>query len=276
MIKRRIYLYKKLYRRRFIIEGKDHGLFKNRTGETKQNNHGTTMKIIAYRGNNDIDVEFQDEHHYVKNTTYSNFKRGNVKNPYDKDLFGVGYLGVGKYKCKRDNEENLSEVYETWMGMLRRCYFDNAKFPAYYNCIVCDEWHNFQNFAKWYDENKYPVNERLHIDKDILYPNCHMYSPKTCLLTPQRINMLFMNKPNSRGLPNGIFKIKNGYRAEYQGNKIGKYNTLDEAYDAYSIVKENNIKKLADEYKDIIPKKLYDALYAYKVDINNDKNYKVS
>ena len=160
--------------------------------------------------------------------------------------------------------------------MLRRCYFDNVKFPAYYDCIVCDEWHNFQNFAKWYDENKYPVNERLHIDKDILYPNCHMYSPKTCLLTPQRINMLFMNKPNSRGLPNGIFKIKNGYRAEYQGNKIGKYNTLDEAYDAYSIVKENNIKKLADEYKDIIPKKLYDALYTYKVDINNDKNYKVS
>ena len=168
MIKRRIYLYKELYRRRFIIEGKDHGLFKNRTGETKQNNHGTTMKIIAYRGNNDIDVEFQDEHHHVKNTTYSNFKRGNVKNPYDKDLFGVGYLGVGKYKCKRDNEENLSEVYETWMGMLRRCYFDNIKFPAYYDkCIVCEEWHNFQNFAEWYEENKYPVNERLHIDKDI-------------------------------------------------------------------------------------------------------------
>ena len=40
--------------------------------------------------------------------------------------------------------------------------------------------------------------------------------------------------------------------------------------------KENNIKEVADEYKNIIPKKLYDALYAYKVDINNDKNYKVS
>ena len=214
MIKRRIYLYKELYRRRFIIEGKDHGLFKNRTGETKQNNHGTTMKIIAYRGNNDIDVEFQDEHHHVKNTTYSNFKRGNVKNPYDKDLFGVGYLGVGKYKCKRDNEENLSEIYETWMGMLRRCYFDNVKFPAYYDCIVCDEWHNFQNFAKWYDENKYPVNERLHIDKDILYPNCHIYSSETCILTPQRINMLFSNKPNNRGLPNGIYKIKNYFETK--------------------------------------------------------------
>ena len=88
--------------------------------------------------------------------------------------------------------------------------------------------------------------------------------------------MLFSNKPNSRGLPNGIFKIKSGYRAEYQGIKIGRYSTLDEAYNAYSTAKENNIKEVADEYKNIIPKKLYDALYAYKVDINNDKNYKVS
>ena len=170
-----MYIYKELYRREFIIEGKEHGLFKNRTGEIIKNNHGTIMKIIAYRRNNDIDVEFQDEYHYVKNTTYTNFKRGNVKNPYDKDLFGIGYIGVGKYKCKRDNEDNLSEVYETWMGMLRRCYFDDTKFPSYYDrCIVCDEWHNFQNFAKWYDENKYPVNERMHIDKDILLSLIHI------------------------------------------------------------------------------------------------------
>ena len=37
---------------------------------------------------------------------------------------------------------------------------------------------------------------------------------------------------------------------------------------------EKRIKEMADEYKNIIPKKVYDALYAYKVDIRNDKNYK--
>lgn len=234
------------------------------------------MKIIAYRSAEDIDIEFLDNFHYIKeHQSYVNFKNGSVKNPYDKTLHGIGYLGVGKYVSRVDGKR--PHCYGVWDAIIDRCYCNKEKYPAYCDqTIVCDEWHNYQNFAKWYDENKYPVNERLHIDKDILYPNCHMYSPKTCLLTPQRINMLFMNKPNSRGLPNGIFKIKNGYRAEYQGNKIGKYNTLDEAYNAYSIVKENNIKKLADEYKDIIPKKLYDALYTYKVDINNDKNYKVS
>ena len=88
--------------------------------------------------------------------------------------------------------------------------------------------------------------------------------------------MDFLNKPNSRGLPNGIFKIKNGYRSEYQDNKIGKFSTLDEAYAIYATAKEKRIKEVANEYKNIIPKKLYDALYTYKVDINNDKNYKAS
>lgn len=33
------------------------------------------------------------------------------------------------------------------------------------------------------------------------------------------------------------------------------------------------IKQVADEYKVIIPKKIYDDLYNFKVDISNDKNY---
>ena len=42
------------------------------------------MKIIAYRSNMDIDIEFLDGFHYIKqHQTYSNFKTGSVKNPYD-------------------------------------------------------------------------------------------------------------------------------------------------------------------------------------------------
>ena len=42
---------------------------------------------------------------------------------------------------------------------------------------------------------------------------------------------------------------------------------------AYCVAKENAIKDIADEYKNIIPTKLYDALNNYKVDITLDKNY---
>lgn len=33
--------------------------------------------------------------------------------------------------------------------------------------------------------NKYECDERLYIDKDILYPGNKVYSPDTCLLVPQ-------------------------------------------------------------------------------------------
>lgn len=43
-------------------------------GEVRKNNYGTEMKIIAYRNSNDIDVEFLDEHQFIRyHSTYANF-----------------------------------------------------------------------------------------------------------------------------------------------------------------------------------------------------------
>ena len=42
-----------------------------------------------------------------------------------------------------------------------------------------------------------------------------------------------------------------------------------QAFYTYKIYKENYIKQVADEYKDLIPKELYDALYRYEVEIND-------
>lgn len=245
--------------------------------EIRNNHRGTPMKIIRYRTAMDIDVEFLDDFHYVKeHTTYSNFVRGQIKNPYDRTLFGVGYVGVGEHitGCKKDG---MTEEYHCWQNMLERCYCQKLKelHPSYYEIsTVCDEWHDFQNFATWHKEHRYKVNERLHLDKDILYAGNKIYSPKTCLLVPQRINMLFSNKPNDRGLPNGIRKTDSGkYSAKYGGKDIGTYLTLEEAYSEYVKVKEKRIREVANEYKNIIPEKVYKALYDYRVRIENDKNY---
>ena len=248
----------------------------SRLGEIRYNTFGTPMKIIEYKNHGDITVEFLDQYRIQKNTTYSNFKIGQVRNPYDRNVKNVGYMGEGKYTS--DGSQYIRRVFGVWVGMLERCYSEDMrhKYPAYEHCIVCDEWHNYQNFAKWFEENKYEVNERLHIDKDILFPNSKMYSPKTCLLVPQTINMMFMNKPNKRGLPNGIYKSRKGYLAEYNENKLGVYPTVELAYEVYASEKEKVIRQLADKYKNIIPEKVYNALYAYRFDINNDKNYNKS
>ena len=234
------------------------------------------MKIIRYNSYYDITVQFQDKYKFERDTTYSNFKKGNVRNPYDKTVLDMGYLGVGKYLTQDETKENSRE-YMCWKHMIERCYTEKHAdiHRAYYGiCTICDEWLNFQTFAEWYDKNKYECDGRLHLDKDIRYPGNKIYSQETCLLVPQKINMLFMNKPNKRGLPNGIDIAKSGnFEASYRGKHLGTYSTLEEAYKSYSNAKEKRIKEMADEYKNIIPKKVYDALYAYKVDIRNDKNY---
>ena len=95
--------------------------------------------------------------------------------------------------------------------MINRCYHSKDRFSAYYGtCTVCEEWLNFQVFADWYETHEYPVNERLHLDKDILFAGNKEYAPKKCMLVPQRLNMMFMNKPNKRGLPNGIIEHPKG------------------------------------------------------------------
>lgn len=245
--------------------------------EVRYNNQGTPMRIIRYGSISDIDIQFMDEYgHIVHNAMYTNFKNGQIKNPYDKSTYDVGYLGAGKYMAKADGK--VVESYNVWHDMIRRCYSEKSKekFQAYFHiCTVSKLWHNYQNFAEWFNENKYEVDGRLHIDKDILYPGNKIYCPDTCLLVPQRINMLFLNKPNKRGLPNGIVRYSNKYLVKYNGVECGYRNTLEEAFELYAIIKKDAIIKIANEYKDIIPSKLYDALLKYDVIISADRNYVV-
>ena len=89
-----------------------------RLGEIRNNKFGTPMKIIRYGCYNDIDVEFLDENHYIKeHNTYSNFKTGVIKNPYDKTLFGVGYVGVGEHMTGFP-KVGMTEEYHCWQNML--------------------------------------------------------------------------------------------------------------------------------------------------------------
>lgn len=121
--------------------------------------------------------------------------------------------------------------------MLERCY--SARYqerkPTYKGCSVCDEWLNYQNFAKWYDDNYYEIKgEIMCLDKDILVKGNKIYSPENCVFVPNYINVLFA--------------------------RIGCKNKES---------KEQLIKDIANTYKKDIPSKLYEAMCKYKVEIND-------
>lgn len=251
----------------------------DRTGEENYNNEGTLMRIIEYRKFNDILVEFQDEYKAKVHTQYGTFKNGNIKNPYDRTVFGVGYVGEGIY-----NHKDYPNIYDKWHSMIQRCYdpyYINGHL-TYIDCYVCELWHCFQNFAKWYEENMYECNnEEMHLDKDILIKGNKIYSPETCIFVSQKINLLFIKRNASRGkYPIGVtwHKKNNKFMAKCQildkkNNKksiwLGYYNTSEEAFLAYKNFKEKYIKQVADEYKDLIPKELYETMWSYEVEIND-------
>ena len=247
-----------------------------RVGETRLNTMGSQMWIIEYVNYNDITVQFKEG--YMVKTYYGEFLKGKVKNPYDASVFGVGYLGVGYYKT--GNEEGHTEQYNCWNQMLRRCYSIKAqeRNPTYKGCTVCEEWHNFQNFAKWYDENFYHTcDEVMCLDKDILVRNNKVYSPNTCCFLPQSINVLLIKSDRTRGLnPIGVYfnKLSNKYQASCcDGNSksqyLGLFDSPEIAFQAYKKYKESIIKLQAEKYKKFITKEVYQSLINYEVNIDD-------
>lgn len=194
-------------------------------------------------------------------------------------LYGVGI-------CDESGTENgkQTKCYETWKGMFRRCYCIEwqEKEPTYKGCNVCNEWIYFSNFKKWYSKNFYQIyDERMELDKDILHKGNKIYSPNNCVFVCKTINTLFTKSDGIRGkLPIGVKLSKsNKYISQYSyydfDNKkkikkgLGYFDTIEEAFFAYKKAKEENIKRVADYYKDKIPNKLYEALYKYEVEITD-------
>lgn len=85
---------------------------------------------------------------------------------------GLGYIGFGNYSRLSD-----MRVYSRWSDMLKRVAADAER-------TVCDEWLNFQCFAKWYYDN-YPKDGKLYcLDKDKIDFGNRRYCPdKCCFIT---------------------------------------------------------------------------------------------
>ena len=252
--------------------------FKDRTGERRQMNNGEYATIIEYFADNNITIQF-DNGFIMKNRYYQNFKKGKVQSPVYKSLYGIGYIGIGEYKTKENNK--MTSAYKAWINMFSRCYSESANkyFPTYVNCTVSEDFHCFQDFAKWYYDNMWGENIKFQIDKDILIKNNKVYSKDTCVLVDSKLNHILAKSSITNGeYPIGVYfdKRLNAFTPQFKidGKKIylGVYNNPTDAFYRYKEAKEKYIKEIADEYKDKyndFPDKLYNALYNYEIDIND-------
>lgn len=188
---------------------------------------------------------------------------------------GVGYLGVGPYAAKTyvNGKPKNSASYEVWNGMLKRCYNEDWRTKqgrtSYDGVTVAPEWHNFQNFAKWYEYNK-PNYDDCHLDKDLKLIGNRVYSPEACTFVPIQVNSLFTGTKDGRDLPRGVHfcNNKNKYvvqdhvgevtsSGEAKQSYFGAYATSDEAISVYKDVKKAHCKDVAEKYREFLDESVY-------------------
>ena len=253
----------------------------DRTGEENINSFGSKMIIKEYRNNKDIDVYFPEYNWTFEHAQYNHFKNGKIKCPYEPRYFSKGYLGEGKYKVSENRK--LKKEFNIWYNMLIRCYDPkyHEKESTYKGCRVEEFLLNIQHMGEWIKNNYYEVpGEKMCLDKDILCKGNKVYSRKTCIFVPQRINLLFTKRDNDRGdtpigmteLPSGNYQVRcnNGYGKLIP---LGVYSTKKEAFQVYKEYKEKIIKETIDSYEGKIPEPHYSrlkiAMYNYEVEIDD-------
>jgi len=227
------------------------------------NTEGCGYTVIKYISSISCTIQF-DTGEIRTNMSADNVRKGKVKNKNTPSLKNIGFIGYGEY-----NNKNARQAYIRWTAVFDRCYSTKEKYPTYIDCSVGKEWHNFQNFAQWYEEN---YVQGFVLDKDVLFKGNKIYSPETCCFVPQEINILFTSY-NKGNLPIGVKKIGNKFYAYLRkgGDKIhlGIYNSSEEAFYAYKIAKEDWIKEIADKWREQITKLCYTSMYNYKIEITD-------
>ena len=186
-------------------------------------------------------------------------------------FYGKGYNEKveGEKYYKTTENGKTTRCYNTWANMLERCYSAKyqSKKPTYKDIVVAEEWLNYQVFSKWYENNYYEIeNETMCLDKDLLSGDSKIYSPNTCCFLPQSINKVLVG---SKGYyfhkPTGKYQAQIKYKGKIIN--LGYFDTEEEARYTYKLNKQLIIYMLAEEYRDVLPFKVYEALMNYRMDI---------
>ena len=198
----------------------------------------------------------------------------------NKLVYGIGFKGR-VYPCKEDGK--TVKAYEIWQGLLERCTEKRwITCPSYTGTSCSDNFKSYSYFYEWCQEQigflKKDENNRYWcLDKDILSNGNKVYSEDVCVFVPNRVNNLVIKRNASRGdWPIGVSldKATSKYKASCRNGSgtvktIGMYSSVQEAFLAYKTFKEALIKEVANEYKEQLDYRVYEALMNYEVNEND-------
>ena len=227
------------------------------------------FKVVEYIDPKNVVIEF------LYTGTRLVARIGNILNGLVKDrmypsVYGVGITGekipvVDGKRCKQR---------ELWVRMLDRCYSKGKNKPTYEGCSVSENFKYYPFFKEWCEKQIGFDVKGFALDKDILVKGNKVYSEGACVFVPQEINnILTYKKSTNKGLSASVALQKSGrYSVSFRKDRItqnlGRFDTPEEAFQAYKQVKESYIKEVAEKWKGDIDPRVYEALMNWTVEIN--------
>lgn len=247
-----------------------------KVGDRFKNKTGDWGEVLEYVSSEKVFIKF-DNTESEKWVSSGNLRKGAFKDNHRPNVCGVGFYGTGDYKAKINGRD--TPAYTRWIKMIHRCHNLKVKSnrPSYEDATVCDEWLNFQNYAKWFYNHPY-LNETSVVDKDLKVKGNKLYSPETCLVIPYQINDALTLSGKARGnYPVGVIKRSDRKNKPYgasltktidgvkKSSHLGYFQTPEEAFLVYKTEKELYIKSLAERFKDVLDPIAYNALLTYTI-----------
>jgi hypothetical protein len=233
--------------------------------------HNGDVEVLSRENCNKIRIRFV-ESGYECTTAGKELRSGNIANPLAPSVYGVGIVGVGKYKTGYTGVDG--QLYRAWNGMVQRCYSRDGNFllenPTYINATMDETWLQYQVFGDWY-YNQVGCCDKTHVDKDLLMKGNKHYGPNTVVLVPPAINMFLVGNDADRGIyPKGVTAHGKGWRAQCSLGRGSKHRavlvySVQEAWLQYKVVKEGYAKTLAAKWQFQIDPRAYQALMSYEV-----------
>lgn len=172
----------------------------NATRQTNECGKITVVDVYHTKrsnGETTYNVQFANTGFVKTDVRKTSIDNGNVMDPYEPRVYGVGYLG--EYD---KNDIHLKQLQSHWYKILERCYDTSVESYYRYGAIgvfVDEHWFNFANFQKdakklanWNDKRQFPKGYDL--DKDYYQSKC--YSLNTCVWLSREENTLYRRNPD--------------------------------------------------------------------------------
>lgn len=143
-------------------------------------------------------------------------------------------------------------------SMMYRCYnsseYNYKKYSAYglVGVTVCEEWHDYANYARWFIKNAIPS---WVVDKDfmnIYNKSASSYNPENCVFISKKLNAFISSLTKGHGAKKGVSPFKECNKFACSITIEGKSywlssNCYEDVVEQYNLLKELHLEKLVWE-----------------------------